>query len=215
MPLDSRTWVDYSEAFAFFGNSLLAPMSQTDSIGLDPDFWRTFPDFGSTDVARALADCRGYAEYSQALIAEGGDAVQRASVEYTMLFVGPPKPAAPPWETFYRSGAESGFGQATFEMRELLREAGLEVSNANNQYADHVGIELLYLSVLCGRAAADETCADAPVSFIEERLLLWVGALQEKTSELAPDGYIACILRLALETMRVLSQEAGQTNLPL
>ena len=49
-----------------------------------------------------------------------------------------------------------GFGQATFEMRALLREAGLEVKNENNQYEDHIGIELLYLSALCARAAEGE-----------------------------------------------------------
>ena len=31
--------------------------------------------------------------------------------------------------------AAAGFGQATFEMQELLRGAGLEVSSGNNQYA--------------------------------------------------------------------------------
>ena len=54
------------------------------------------------------------------------------------------RPRLLPWETMYRGeNVTVGFGQATFEMRELLREAGLEVRNVNDQYEDHLGIELL------------------------------------------------------------------------
>ena len=60
-------------------------------------------------------------------------------------------------------GATVGFDQATFEMRVLLRNVGLEVSIENNQYADHVGIELLYTSALCG------TCAQLPLLVGVER----------------------------------------------
>lgn len=57
-----------------------------------------------------------------------------------------------PWESFYvQEGVTNGFGEPTFRMRERLRQAALEVSNENNQYADHVGIELLYCSELARR----------------------------------------------------------------
>ena len=155
--LIEQALVDYSEAFAFIGNSLLKPMNQTDAIGLDPAFWAQFPDFESEAVADAVRVCADYAMRAQR-IGNRKDAVTHESVEFTKLFVGPPRPAAAPWETFYRvpEGVEVsvGFGQATFEMRDLLREAGLELSNENRQYEDHIGIELLYLSTLCSRAAA-------------------------------------------------------------
>ena len=62
-------------------------------------------------------------------------------------------------------------------MQRLLREAGLEVSNENNQYADHIGIELLYASVLCQRAAeacdaGDETRASELESQLASRHFL-------------------------------------------
>ena len=47
-----------------------------------------------------------------------------------------------------------GFGRATFEMRETLRSLGLEVRNENNQYEDHIGIELLCLSRSAARRGA-------------------------------------------------------------
>lgn len=206
MTRDAATWTDYAEALAFVGNSLLAPMNQTGTVGLEPAFWESFPSFDDVHVAVALEACEAYAAAAQQLAAEGGNSVQQASVEYTKLFVGPPRPAAAPWETMYRPGSEGatvGFGQATFEMRALLREAGLEVSNENNQYADHIGIELLYASVLCERLAQADDDAEARDELVEklkgfadEHPLAWVGKLQAAVAAVEPAGYIAAMLEL-------------------
>lgn len=209
MERTSREWADLAEALAFCGNSLLAPMSQTGDVALDPAFWGEFPSFGDDDIADAIASCRSYAEGAWVSTAEGVDAVQRTSVEYTRLFVGPPRPAAAPWETMHRgSGAAVGFGEATFEMRRLLREAGLEVSNENNQYADHIGIELLYASVLCGRLAGCEGGREAQTlqaqlaTFAAAHPLAWMGDLAATCEDAAPGGFIARILRLAEALLR-------------
>lgn len=193
-------WKTLSEAYAFVGNSLLKPMTMTLTVGLDPAFWEAFPAFDGA-VAQAGEVCACYAEEAGRRAEGGEDGPQRASVEYTRLFVGPPSPAAAPWETMYRGkDVTVGFGQATFEMRELLREAGLEVRNVNNQYEDHLGIELLYLSSLCARADAD--AADAPAlesvaDFIEKHPLSWVDAFRARIAEAAPDGYFVSLAGLA------------------
>ncbi len=206
MTRDAAIWTNYAEALAFVGNSLLAPMNQTGTVGLEPEFWESFPSFDDVHVAVALEACGAYATAAQQLAAEGGNPVQKASVEYTKLFVGPPRPAAAPWETMYRPGSEGatvGFGQATFEMRALLREAGLEVSNENNQYADHIGIELLYTSVLCERLAqadgddaAQEELVEKLKGFADEHPLAWIGKLQAAVAAVEPAGYIAAMLEL-------------------
>ena len=208
------TWTNYAEALAFLGNSLLAPMNQTEAVGLDPAFWAGFPDFEDEGVAEAIAACASYAEGAQAFADEGGNAVQRVSVEYTKLFVGPPRPAAAPWETMHRSeGATVGFGEPTFAMQRLLRAAGLEVSNENNQYADHVGIELLYTSVLCSRAAEAVDAGDAEAqaqlvdqlaSFVREHPLGWIDGLIAAVADAEPDGYIAGLLALAKAILTML-----------
>lgn len=157
----AQDWVDYAESLAFVGNSLLAPMSQTGAVGLDPGFWADFPDFDDENVRKALHACEVYARQARSFAASGGDAVQRASVEYTRLFIGPPSPAAAPWETLQKTGDDAvGFGEATFDMQRLLREEGLGIANQNNQYADHIGIELLYASVLSNRMAEALTRED-------------------------------------------------------
>ena len=50
-----------SQAFAFLGNSLLAPMSQTSPAGLLPEFWEEFPDFDNKEVGDAIEGCLEFA----------------------------------------------------------------------------------------------------------------------------------------------------------
>lgn len=90
-------WKILSEAYAFIGNSLLKPMTMTSTVGLDPAFWEAFPSFDDEAVAEAVAACARYAEGAVQRAEAGEDEPQRAAVEYTKLFVGPPSPAAAPW----------------------------------------------------------------------------------------------------------------------
>lgn len=196
--IPEQTWKLYGEAYAFFGNSLLSPMTQTASVGLDPAFWAAFPDFDSEKTRCALDACENFARRIGA-DADGDEdaAVERVSVEYTRLFTGPPSPAAPPWETMYRTrDATVGFGEATLQMRALLREAGLELRNENRQYEDHMGIELLYLSELCRRKSCGEGSVECEeiASFMEEHPLSWIGKFADRIREAAPDGYFAVLV---------------------
>ena len=198
-------WINYAEGLAFVGNSLLAPMNQTGTVGLEPEFWANFPDFGSADVTKALEVLEAYAKDAQTYAESGEDPVQRASVEYTKLFVGPPRPAAAPWETLHRGeGATVGFGEPTFAMQRLLREAGLEISNENNQYADHIGIELLYLSVLLSQAANDDEPDLAKATdFIRAHPGRWIQRLTDAVAQACPDGYIIRLLELEKALMGI------------
>lgn len=191
----------YAQAFAFLGNSLLEPMSQTESVALDPVFWDEFPDFGDARVAGALKACRAFAAGLHERIADAERAVECVSVEWTQLFVGPPKPAAAPWEGAYLDdgSASVGFGRSAFQMRELLRAEGLVVSNENNQYADHMGIELLYLSHLCNQSAGrgGDGPAVRAAAFAVDHPLAWICALTDRVGQSHPGGYVAVILELA------------------
>lgn len=188
-------WNELSEAFAFLGNSLLNPMSQNSTIGLQADFWKAFPSFGDEAVQAATDTLAGFAESERA-------DESAVNVEFTRLFVGPPKPAAAPWETAYRGAAKGVmFGQATHEMRAALREAGVALENSNKQYEDHIGIELLLASVLCarvaeGETAAQEEAAEAAVAFIRKHPASWAEALEVAVTAAAPSGYYAGILAL-------------------
>lgn len=186
-----------AQALAFVGNSLLAPVSQIERVGLDGDFWQDFPDFGMPAVGRA---CDRMAHIVEGFDASREEDVRDVSVEFTRLFVGPPSPAAAPWETMYRTGGHVGFGSATVEMQKRLEQLHLKVSNENRQYADHIGLELLYLSELVRRASeGDEECAREASAFAA-KMREWVPKLRERISREAPGGYyegvagVACAL---------------------
>lgn len=195
-------WSELAQAYAFVGNSLLAPMSATGAAGLEPAFWRAFPAFGSAEVEEAAERLACFAERLRAdAEAAGSDAVQACSVEYAHLFIGPPRPAAPPWETMYvGEGSSVGFGRPTAQMRELLSQAGLELRNENRQYEDHLGIELLYLSELCRKAsdAEDDALAEraAVRAFVEEHPGAWVDAFGERVAATRPAGYFSHLVEL-------------------
>lgn len=169
---------ELARALAFAGNSFLAPMSQTSDAGLGRTFWAAFPDFGSEEVTCALDGLFAWAAADEGTPRD--ECVRDVSVEYARLFIGPPEPAVAPWESFYvQEGVTNGFGEPTFRMQERLRDAGLEVSNENNQYADHIGIELLYCSALAQRAASNGLAkaeeAALLKSFVEADLVPWFG----------------------------------------
>lgn len=204
---------EFARALAFAGNSFLAPMSQTSDAGLDRAFWAAFPDFGSEEVARALDGLFAWA-------AEGEDTpraerVRAVSVEYARLFIGPPEPAVAPWESFYvQEGVTNGFGEPTFRMQERLRQAGLEVSNENNQYADHIGIELLYCSALAQRAAAGGLVraeeAALLKAFVEADLAPWFGQFAAVLHEAGATyyGLLADLVGGLLGVARAVSPDA-------
>lgn len=193
--IDWRTW---SEAFAFAGNSLLKPLSQTPSVGLDSAFWDAFPNFESDEVSRALSRCRDFA----ALEGDRDERVASCSIEYTRLFVGPPEPAAAPWETMYcPGGAHVGFGRPTFEMKRLLRDAGFELSGESHQYEDHLGIELLYLSARCERENGPASAGEL-VAYVREHPLSWIDSFADAIAAAAPEGYYERIVRLSAALLR-------------
>ncbi len=102
------------------------------------------------------------------------------------------------------------FGAPTFAMRKILREAGLELNNENNQYEDHIGIELLYLAAMCahlckeGKSSTNEESSSAVknpnaeelADYIQAHPLAWIEALRDKIDAVYPDGYYSGLAEL-------------------
>lgn len=199
------------------GNSLLDPPSHETGLGLREQFWDVFAA-GLVDIGcaneRIVSGVDHAQRFARRMAVEGEDALRTVRKEHARLFVGPPKPAAPPWETFYaRPGGigEAGFGRATFDMRRILRQAGLEVRGTSNQYADHMGLELLYIAALCGRFACAAPSSDeiaALAGFVREHPGAWAPAFGAAVKEAAPDGYYRCIAETAEGLCRCLVREA-------
>lgn len=215
-------WRSASELYAFLGNSLLDPMNRTETVGLDVGFWIAISKMFNGSLEN---EATALASWADDHVKENRERVVRdVSVEFTHLFVGPPKPAAPPWESAYgNTESHVGFGAATHEMRGIMRDMGLSLRNENNQYEDHIGIELLIASEMCRRIAnglscdaagdvaeeidATPQCGDSSeddvmdaarfVEYVNEHPLRWIGKMRARVSAEAPDGYFARVLGLA------------------
>ena len=126
------------------------------------------------------------------------------SVEFMRLFIGPPRPAADPWETANDpyNDKKVGYGRAAVAMQQLLAAEGLELGGENNQFEDHMGIELLYLSALCGKTAAgfaegDEavrSVANKAAWFIKAHPLFWMQRFRANVDAERPEGYYSAFL---------------------
>ncbi len=197
---------ELADALAFVGNSFLKPMSQLSDVGLDRAFWAAFPDFGNEGVASALERCFQWAANRESVSRD--ERVKAVSVEYARLFIGPPEPAVAPWETFYEcEGVVSGFGEPTFRMRERLRQLDLVVSNENNQYEDHIGIELLCCSEYVRRAVDDPAFAKETRAFAADVLAPWIGRFVIQLEESsATYYYLMAELAMALVALLASSE---------
>lgn len=231
MMVDRETFVQVAPWLAIAGNALLTPPLQAgvqSAAIFDACLWEELAACGDVEVANAADKLVKYLDGREEAAAASREAqtgvcvldardgasnlddrVQRASVEFAHLFVGPPKPAVAPWETFYcQQGCAVGFGEATHQMRTALRDNGLELAQAGRQYEDHMGIELLLASELCRRAGEGEdwgadantqnalSAAQHAVDFVRTRPLSWMPALREAVERESPNGFYAPLLQL-------------------
>lgn len=202
--LESDQWRAYSEVYAFVGNELLLPMNRSGSLqGLDPSFWGQAPVPGNEKGRHGLQRLGAYAQEASRVPADSEDpnvpGMLGASVEYAHLFIGPPKPAADPWETTNdpRNTDKVGFGNATLAMKRLLAEEGLELAGQGNQFEDHMGVELLYLSALCDKCAqnpSDSKTAGKAAWFIKAHPCFWMARFRKNVDAARPDGYYSALL---------------------
>ncbi len=201
--LPESAWNNLANLYAFAGNSFLSPMTRENAIGITANFWEAMPHFNNGIIQQAQTNLAEYANQAQCELKQGANVIQKCAVEYTHLYIGPPRPAAPPWETMYMPGNESiGFGAATVDMKRRIAAEGLTLGGVHNQYEDHIGIELLLLSVLCKKQAQAKRSGVLPestqgeeqlISYIKQRPGCWIGKFTAKTTLAAPSSYYALL----------------------
>lgn len=203
---NDNQYAELQAAFALLGNALLTPANRMPEI-VDAELWQQAPVFDSSDALAAADElARWCAETSHD---DFDSLAQMVGVEYAQLFVGPPSPAVAPWETMHVvEGATCGFGEPTWVMRQALRDCGLALSGTNHQFEDHIGVELLVLSELCGRvlqgghAAGAVDAVDEVTRFAHERPASWIERLVTVAQQERPDGFYCRLLAYAAALLR-------------
>ncbi|MFW6401427.1 MAG: molecular chaperone TorD family protein [Desulfohalobiaceae bacterium] len=85
--------------------------------------------------------------------------LHRLRVDHAQLFVGPFQLAAPPFGSVYLEQRQTLMGESTQMVKELYRQAGLEMDPEYNSPADHISAELeflAYLLLLQGKLQTEE-----------------------------------------------------------
>jgi putative dimethyl sulfoxide reductase chaperone len=100
--------------------------------------------------------------------------------DYLTLFTGTGNPLAPPYESVYISKDHLMFDKQTSEVREFYNSYGWESKFKGNIPDDHLGIEMLFLTLLIEKYIEfdDKTCEEEMKKeirrFIDLHLLSWV-----------------------------------------
>ena len=147
--------------------------------------------------------------------------LEELAVEYAQLFIGPARPPAVPYASFYLSESHSLMTDETIDVRKRYLEARLSVKELYSVPDDHIGIELEFLcyltsEIICaheaggaqGRVSALESARD---EFVHGHLLRWVPAFADRlVADPRGDEFFkgaALLLREVLSTYSEASQE--------
>jgi TorA maturation chaperone TorD len=134
------------------------------------------------------------AAYSAEMSRKPAEEVRLAlEVEYNRLFVGPDKVPALPYESYYQKDVpevrlKTVKGPAERAVREVYHAFGLAMPGNATDFADHIAVELDFLSYLClmeARAWADENqdeverLREGYDAFLANHLLKWFPAFEK------------------------------------
>jgi len=75
--------------------------------------------------------------------------------DYDQLFVAPDHLPVPPWESVYRTSERLVFDWPTLQVRDEYRRMDIATTRPADP-DDHVGLELLFMGILCEREAAGD-----------------------------------------------------------
>ena len=196
----NEIWSLRASLYSFFANHLLEPIQGPHTVVFTKKFWNDFPiESANSHIKSGLEQLMNCSSRLEVLSDE--EAKEQVMVEYTSLFLGPGLPNAPLWESFYRTSEKIYFGRTTFEMKEVLYAHGLESKKKNQQPEDHLGIELMMMSVLSDQLTQFESEQQVSqikeqISFMDEHLLSWIHELCRDAKEHGTVGFYGGFIEL-------------------
>ena len=167
---------------------------------LHPYFWQNFALAPANEPMRAALEKLDRITAQLELLPEP-EALEKLQIEYTVLFLGPGAPKAPPWESMYR--AEDGllFGPQALQVREVMAQFGVEVAKKYSQPEDHLGLELMLLALAAEKDAQSpggewRASAALQANFIKAHPLGWIEQLLRDAEAYGGTGFYAALVQL-------------------
>jgi TorA maturation chaperone TorD len=167
----------FSVAYGTMSRFLLAPVDRVLQEHLaEPGQLQSWP------MPRDAETARGIEHLCASQVANETQA--ELGQDFERLLTGPNPPLAPPYESVYRSTERLLFDGPTFEVRAEYLRVGVRAPNFNREPDDHIGLELSFLAIVCGKALealerSDALALDEALElqrrFLTEHLLCWAG----------------------------------------
>ena len=138
------------------------------------------------------------------------------STDYTALFVGGKRVAAPVWESVYFNKDRMVFQHETFEVRAMYARWGLAVDALGHEPDDHLAYELLFLGHVLGQAADAAEAGDGArearaladaVSFAVCHPLTWVGTWRTRVERAGAGDFYRGYAALVEAALRQVEEE--------
>jgi len=121
------------------------------------------------------------------------------AIEYARLFIGPQKPAAVPYASFYLTESKTMMSEVTTDVRKKYLDAGIAVKDLYKLPDDHIAIELEFLQYLVQRIIKlfddgkhnEEALKlfEMREKFLNEHFEKWVPLFEENIVKAAPDKF--------------------------
>ena len=200
----THTWTDVwsfrATLYSSLASYLLEPIQKENKEILSRKFWEDFPIEAANPKLQAGLD-QLIACTSKLDELSTDEAVEKVMVEYTELFLGPGVPKAPPIESFYRSGKKYYFGPETTAMKYNLNRHGLESKNKDKEPEDHLGLELLFVSMLTEKLLSLEekehmTIIREQIPFMGKHLIGWIPELCEDAKKYGSVGFYGGLIEV-------------------
>lgn len=205
----TKTWTEVwsfrEQLYSFYASHLLEPVKEENKEVVTDSFWRQFPLEAANGQIKSgleqLIFCTSNLDNQDSL-----RSIEQVNVEYTELFIGPGAPKAPPWESFYNTRKKLFFGTTAYVMKDLLNKQGLESKNSGRQPEDHLGLELLYLTVLTENMhnhdrQSQVTIIKDQLAFMDEHLLSWIPKLYDDAKNSGSIGFYSGFIELIWGTL--------------
>jgi len=148
------------------------------------------------------------------------DAALRAlEIAYNRLFVGPGRPQAMPYESFYRNKWGLLMGPSARDVERRYREAGVALAPDHCGLPDHVATELGFMAYLAmqeakAKGVERQTWLERERSFLRDHLGVWLPAFCRRVQEAGSHPFYTALAELTVtvvesDTQRLLNRQIG------
>ena len=129
-----------------------------------------------------------------------GKEVENLQLDYFRLFIGAGTPAAPPWESYYRTEERLLCSHYTLDVRSWYERFGLVSDCRDKEPEDHIGLELEFMAHLCdgwkrcclrGDEKGAAAYLEAQRGFLEAHLLEWASSFCRDVVRFAETPFFA------------------------